>query len=367
MLPGGSPLEAFTVGVTSNHRSDTQIELWRRSGAGVEHAPMVELVPLELSVIAETIRAVIDSRPRLVVFTSSAGVKGIFDAAMQVGLSTPLSEVIDTAMVICTETEAAAELVSWGFGVDATLRAATPTELNELIVRWCPDAQLVAIQLDGGDDEWAVGTVAAMGRDPMPLLSYRWGPPVDVDRARRFVRRVAEGKLDAVTFTTEGAVEQFTLIAEALGVRSRALETTAVCLGNASAGRAAAVGFGDVITPRRSGLAAMVRITEVAFSERGRVIDLAGHSLSLRGRQVSLDDEPVLLSDREREVLVRLAERPGAVVSKAELVRTVWGDVNADHHVAEVSVARLRQRLGDAGVGIETVIRRGYRLNVDTG
>ena len=55
------------------------------------------------------------------------------------------------------------------------------------------------------------------------------------------------------------------------------------------------------------------------------------------------------------------------MVSKAELVRTVWGDVNADHHVAEVSVARLRQRLGDAGVGIETVIRRGYRLNVDTG
>jgi len=31
----------------------------------------------------------------------------------------------------------------------------------------------------------------------------------------------------------------------------------------------------------------------------------------------------------------------------------------------EVTVARLRQRLGPAGTGVETVVRRGYRLSPD--
>ena len=66
------------------------------------------------------------------------------------------------------------------------------------------------------------------------------------------------------------------------------------------------------------------------------------------------------LPERERVLLEALAERPGAVVSKRALLRRVWGPGETDEHVVEVTIARLRQRLGVAGVGIETVIRRGY-------
>jgi uroporphyrinogen-III synthase len=51
-------------------------------------------------------------------------------------------------------------------------------------------------------------------------------------------------------------------------------------------------------------------------------------------------------------------------VSKARLARTVWGPTESDEHVVEVTVARLRKRLGPLGRGIETVMRRGYRLAV---
>jgi uroporphyrinogen-III synthase len=43
----------------------------------------------------------------------------------------------------------------------------------------------------------------------------------------------------------------------------------------------------------------------------------------------------------------------------------VWGATESDEHVVEVTVARLRQRLGEAGTGVETVVRRGYRLSAD--
>ena len=52
------------------------------------------------------------------------------------------------------------------------------------------------------------------------------------------------------------------------------------------------------------------------------------------------------------------------VVSKARLARQVWGPLDGDEHVVEVTVARLRKRLGPLGQGIETVMRRGYRLGV---
>ena len=77
------------------------------------------------------------------------------------------------------------------------------------------------------------------------------------------------------------------------------------------------------------------------------------------------EGEPIALSDRERGVLEVLAERPGAVQSKAALLKAVWGGGENDEHVVEVTVGRLRQRLGTAGLAVETVVRRGYRLATD--
>ena len=94
------------------------------------------------------------------------------------------------------------------------------------------------------------------------------------------------------------------------------------------------------------------------------VLQLANHTVVIDGSTVTVDAGiTTRLPDRERVLLAALAERPGAVVSKRALLRRVWGPGENDEHVVEVTMARLRQRLGVAGVGIETVIRRGYRLN----
>jgi uroporphyrinogen-III synthase len=93
---------------------------------------------------------------------------------------------------------------------------------------------------------------------------------------------------------------------------------------------------------------------------------MGGHDVTVQGRFVVVGtDDPISLSDRERGVLDVLAERPGVVQSKATLLRAVWGGNESDEHVVEVTVGRLRQRLGTAGIGVETVVRRGYRLAAD--
>jgi uroporphyrinogen-III synthase len=95
------------------------------------------------------------------------------------------------------------------------------------------------------------------------------------------------------------------------------------------------------------------------------VLQLANHTVIVDGSTLTVDSGTATrLPDRERVLLEALAERPGAVVSKRALLRRVWGPGETDEHVVEVTMARLRQRLGVAGGGIETVIRRGYRLNI---
>jgi len=92
---------------------------------------------------------------------------------------------------------------------------------------------------------------------------------------------------------------------------------------------------------------------------------LEGHRVQLSGSTLRVGDgPPVVLGERERAVLAALIEHGGAVVSKQAIRRTVWGPGSGGLHAVEVTIARLRRRLGVASGGIETVIRRGYRLRL---
>ncbi len=90
------------------------------------------------------------------------------------------------------------------------------------------------------------------------------------------------------------------------------------------------------------------------------VIHVGPVPLELSGAVVHVGGRPVELAPRERAVLEVLSRRPGTVVNKAQLLAAVWQGA-ADGHAVEVTIGRLRRRLGDT-LDIQTVPRRGYRL-----
>jgi uroporphyrinogen-III synthase len=114
-------------------------------------------------------------------------------------------------------------------------------------------------------------------------------------------------------------------------------------------------------------MGSMIQALGEAFAGREQRIELRGGQLVVQGAAVSGTGVEVRLSGRERDVLRMLAEADGAVVSKARLLQDAWPDESADEHVVEVTVARLRRRLGAHGEAIQTVSRRGYRLRVVVG
>jgi two-component system response regulator RegX3 len=83
-----------------------------------------------------------------------------------------------------------------------------------------------------------------------------------------------------------------------------------------------------------------------------------------RTRRVSVGDEEVALAPKEFDLLALLADDPGAVVSRVQIMDEVW-----DPHwygptkTLDVHVASLRRKLGDPR-WIETVRGVGFRLGV---
>jgi len=73
----------------------------------------------------------------------------------------------------------------------------------------------------------------------------------------------------------------------------------------------------------------------------GLLIDLAAH-------EATLDGEPLALTTKEFELLAYLAERPGTVVGKRELLAEVWRQPygGADKTV-DVHLSWLRKKLGE--------------------
>jgi DNA-binding winged helix-turn-helix (wHTH) protein/Tfp pilus assembly protein PilF len=84
-------------------------------------------------------------------------------------------------------------------------------------------------------------------------------------------------------------------------------------------------------------------------------------------RRLFRSGEPVTLSERQLDVLLRLLAQPGQIVAKDDLIAAAWRDVAVADNSLEQAISSLRRILGSPASGgtfIETVPRRGYRFGV---
>jgi predicted ATPase/DNA-binding winged helix-turn-helix (wHTH) protein len=85
--------------------------------------------------------------------------------------------------------------------------------------------------------------------------------------------------------------------------------------------------------------------------------------LSTRERVLRRDGVVLPLGSRAIDILIHLAERPGEVVGKKELIDQVWSDVNVEEGSLRVHVAAIRKALADGQFGnryVANVQGRGY-------
>jgi predicted ATPase/DNA-binding winged helix-turn-helix (wHTH) protein len=90
--------------------------------------------------------------------------------------------------------------------------------------------------------------------------------------------------------------------------------------------------------------------------------------LSIGERALRRDGEVLPLGGRALDLLIYLADRPGEVIAKQELIDHVWSDVTVEEGSLRVHIAAIRKALGDGQLGnryIANIKGRGYSF-VDT-
>ncbi|MEV8505407.1 uroporphyrinogen-III synthase [Actinoplanes sp. NPDC051475] len=355
-------LSGYTVGVTSDRRRDELAALLEHRGARVVLAPALRIVPIaddaELRVAT---RACLATPPDIVLVHTGIGMRGWLEAADGWGLAEPLYAVLSRAYLVARGPKARAAIRSAGLRD----RWSPESESYEEVVGHLAGRGLsgvtVAMQLNGDSHPEYTEALEAAGARVIEVPVYRWAPPIDPAPLHRLVDLITGRLVDAVTFTAAPAVGA--LLRAAGSGTEQVLEALrrdvlAACVGPVTAAplRRHEV---PVVAPARARLSALVRTIVDELPKRALSIEVAGHSLTLRGHAAIVDGELKPLAPAPMAVLRALAATPGRVLSRAALLRTL--PRGADEHAVEMAVARLRAGLGTPRV-IQTVVKRGYRL-----
>ena len=97
--------------------------------------------------------------------------------------------------------------------------------------------------------------------------------------------------------------------------------------------------------------------------QRSQLLHLGGVTLDRSCHRVTAEDREVILTHMEFELLAYLLSHAGKVVTREQLLDSVWGIAYAgDTRTVDVHIRTLRQKLGECGSLIATVRGVGYRM-----
>ncbi|MGK5685053.1 uroporphyrinogen-III synthase [Actinoplanes sp. URMC 104] len=359
-------LTGFTVAVTAERRRDEMTALLERRGARVVTASAITIVPLaDDEALHAATAACIGLGPDLVVATTGFGFRGWLEAAEGWGLAERLREVLGRARIIARGPKPCGAIRAAGLSEDWAAKTESTDEILERLLAEGIAGARIVVQEHGEPQTEFVAALRAAGAAVVEVPVYRWVLPPDVTPVRRLADQIAGGQIDAVTFTSAPAVKAFLRVAGDAGPavldRFGSGHTLAACVGPVTAAPLTDRGI-PVVMPERYRLGALIKTLTDELPRRTVKLNVAGSTLELRGHAVLIDAVPHTLAPAAMAILTSLAARPGAVVSKDQLIAAL--PRGNDGHAVDVAVARLRTALG-SGRHIETVIKRGYRLRLD--
>lgn len=108
---------------------------------------------------------------------------------------------------------------------------------------------------------------------------------------------------------------------------------------------------------------AVLRRNSLERKSQEEIIQVGDITINIQRREVRVGEEIVKLRTQEFELLCVLAESPGRVYSRDQLLRLAWGyDFAGQTRTVDVHIAHLRKKIAGSSVEIETVTGYGYKL-----
>lgn len=370
MTSATSPLAGYRVGITSARKVDELRGLLERRGAEVEWAPALSIEPNRIDgpELRASTQEVLAGPVDIFVATTGIGVRAWFDAAESWGMLDDLCAVLGEAETIARGPKSVGALRRRGLRELWSPESECFEDVLAHLRGRSLDGLRIVVQEHGQSLSVVANALRMQGADVTVVTVYRVEGAENPAPMFRMVDLIAEAKLDAVTFTSAPAVAALVDVATACGRRDEVIaafqaDVLATCVGPVTAAPFEMWGV-PTIQPDRSRLVAMVKRLEVELPSRreGTALQVAGHTLLLRGDVICVDGLEAHLSPAPLAVLHALALNPGHVVSRKQLMAYLPSGLAGTEHAVEVAVARLRAAIGTRLV--QTVVKRGYRLSV---
>ncbi len=112
-------------------------------------------------------------------------------------------------------------------------------------------------------------------------------------------------------------------------------------------------------------LRALLRSNEISDKtpNPSEILSIDGLGINLPNYSITVDGQVRVFPKKEFEILAYLAERRGRVVTRHDLLGSVWGpDFEGDDRTINVHIRKIREKLGRYDYLIETVKKVGYRF-----
>ncbi|MER8185848.1 response regulator transcription factor [Kitasatospora sp. NPDC094015] len=112
-------------------------------------------------------------------------------------------------------------------------------------------------------------------------------------------------------------------------------------------------------------IAAVLRRSAAAAPPTTHLLEVGGLTVDIRRREASLDGQRLDLTRREFDLLAHLAARPGAVITRKQILAEVWQDSYGSAQTIDVHLSWLRRKLGETPTApryLHTVRGVGFRF-----
>ncbi|MFD2351750.1 uroporphyrinogen-III synthase [Nonomuraea ferruginea] len=262
-----------------------------------------------------------------VVVTTGVGFRGWMAAAEGWGLSSDLGDHLAGARLLTRGPKARGAVRAAGLNDHWTPATESCAEVKDYLLAQDLRGRRIAVQQHGEPLTDFVADLRGAGAEVIVIPVYRWLPYRDPSPLRRLITQTVSGSVDAVAFTSAPAVHAMLNAARAEGAEDALLAAfagpvVAACVGPVTAGPLADRGV-PTLQPDRARLGALARVLARHLPAQSVTrLEAGGHRLEIRGHAVVVDGELRPLPPAPMAVLKRLADKPGHVVSRADL-RTV--------------------------------------------
>jgi uroporphyrinogen-III synthase len=372
-VPTGVPaLAGFSVAIAADVRRHDLAGWLDAEGARTIGIAAVRTVPQpDPEALGAAIEACVGQPMHEVIVSSAFGLRAWLDAARRAGHHDELIQRFGGARLLARDARAADGLRALGFTQIWSTAAGTTEELFRYLYAQPLAGRRVVAHIETDAERELCQQLRAQGATVVEVPTTHAIRPSHADVLRRQNDLIMRHQVDAVALLGPATTEHLLDQAAKDGVLDDVLNAfvehvAAVCLGPLTAAplKARGVPVLPATAPVTESVAAAIIDT---LPRRVTVLDVGGRRLEIRGQAVVLADRLVPVQAGPLAVLRALADRPGRVMSAAEILAAMPRPSRVDDHAIEMAVSRLRSSLGRDAAGqevVQTVMRRGYRLAV---